>query len=184
MGERPLRSFFDCLGPDWIITEEYEGTPIHYVSAEFPDPYEHIVLALSKTVKSGKRPDGKKCWVTIHYELTIITFEFADEITDPASCHECTEDCPNFRGEECAITDEDIEKEIEEHTSKPEKKIRLFAGDMEIRNVVYEHYCALNIPHNHLERALEITLKTTDPELLETIIEHHDLILDIVAQLY
>jgi len=110
-------------------------------------------------------------------ELYIEKADITDEIIDPYSCHECSEDCPYYdeEKEECTITEEEIEKEYSEWEEK-----LIETNKIEVRRVVMEIPCEYNGSHYHHCKGYAITIR--DGLLPQTVIALDELF-DYIVEL-
>jgi hypothetical protein len=89
-------------------------------------------------------------------ELYIEKAYITDEIVDPYSCHECSQDCQYYdeEKEKCTIIEEDISREYDEWEGK-----LIETSKIEVRRIVMEVQCEYNGSHYHHCRGYAITIK-------------------------
>ena len=94
------------------------------------------------------------------YELTVEVAFLDEEIHTPESCHDCFNDCPYFDEDGCKLSDEEIEEEIREWTSRaPVKSL----DQLIVEPTIIEIWCPVNMPHYHIYKGVRMTFRTGDP---------------------
>ncbi len=153
------KDFIECFGREITLTDEAEGLDIYaYVSLND--------------------------WGIPKYYINIKIWDINEEIITPESCHDCLyEECDwwDEDKEECGLTDDIINKEIEEYRDK--KVVILHNGEVVIRRWICDVECFLNFRHYHLYKGHLIGIETTDRDKVEAIIKAYDILIDVYESL-
>jgi hypothetical protein len=117
----------------------------------------------------------------VPFEVSYVRASRGDEIATPESCHDCDcESCERYNAEnnECTITQEEVEEEID----KWERKL-VDARHITVKRVIVEEKCFLNIPHSHIYRGHEIIYRgPITPDMILALDLLFDDIVDIAEE--
>ena len=155
-----LREQLENLGEEWKIEED-----LPYIILVYEDAYEFLKVTLEINDFGNV--------ISACYEYG----DLSEEIITPSSCHECSEYCDFYDHStgECAVTLEEIEKEVAEWVDVP----RLCSSYFEIERTITEIRCYIDIPHEHLYKGYLINLKVADNVTAFEILNVLDHIVDI-----
>jgi hypothetical protein len=145
---------------DWKYEVNME---MGYLKMEYQDAYqyEEIFIDLNE--------------YNVPVKATITRASLDEEIVTPESCHECFEECPYYSEDECKITDENIDKEIEEW-----EKVLVEKGKLVVKRVIVELECFLDVRHYHLLKGYEVVLKDSLlPDTVKALDELFDVIVEV-----
>jgi len=109
------------------------------------------------------------------YTIWIEQADEDNEIITPQSCHDCFKDCVFYKERACSRTEKEIEDEIAQWQNKIKMKGRYLTSEITIENIIFERNCYLDIPHSHLLKGKQMTLKTTDHTIIKPFLKIRDL---------
>jgi len=155
-----LKEQLKNLGEEWKIKED-----LPYIILIYEDAYEFLRVTLELNEYGNV--------ISAYYEYS----DLSEEIITPSSCHECSEYCEFYNAAtgECAVTLDEIEKEVAEWVDAP----RLCSSYFEIERIITEIKCYTDIPHEHFHKGYLIHLKVADNVTVFEILNVLDHIVDI-----